>query len=727
MNTKRFFAATFFATVVASLAGCTTQLLVRPVPKDACLEQVTLNARTFTGTAQEDDAKAKCYHPQGQVYYLPRTEHLVTLERELTQCEIKPKLDDLVREWFPAEKENLESLIEKLNESAENGQHVACDKKEEAKHPESPQQTRQRLENAPMTKRFGDALPFIEDLTANYRPDCKKVNRKMLADAYTKTEQELIYNFLSDPVFLSGADTGLKCRIERPSSLLSINPLDALNKVSDCAQEPDGEKFGDVNLTVLMRATLSAHMLPDTSQAYSIDYQGMSQSSKDTEYKVSKYPNGTLKSVNSIIDDKTDEVISSTVRGVLQLAAVSSGFPVTFPPRPSPDVKISIPKPIHKPLSFAEWLDAHPGFAEPSNLCNNTTMQRLRQRAALMDQLETLAKQIGQKEAAANKALATAAEETDKAAELQIQHDALPKGDEKDQIAKDIATHKEAATNGTKSATAANKEKAALEKEQAETNAKLNSVRKTLTLTTTQLLYEKRNPDADQVQIIGHLEAARAWFVPEILKKYCDFEKTNQNSDICTEVDLGSEKVLVPNRLMAWAARYLAPHKPSFPQNVPTEGLVYREPVQGLLLVCQESECLETDPKERLGDIVASPDQTVLITPADFPQLGVLASLPLTNRAFQNNSITATFSPTGSLETLEYKSNARAAAAAKAFEGSAGDILTFAEAKKGAKKNDLVTKKAEVDAETALLEAEKKRAEAKKALDAVLNPPPPAQ
>jgi len=79
------------------------------------------------------------------------------------------------------------------------------------------------------------------------------------------------------------------------------------------------------------------------------------------------------------------------------------------------------------------------------------------------------------------------------------------------------------------------------------------------------------------------------------------------------------------------------------------------------------------------------------------------------------------------LEKLEYKSNARAERAAQAFEGAAGDILAFTQAKQEADKKELENEKAKVDAEKALLDAELAREKSRKALEDFLNPPPPEE
>jgi hypothetical protein len=151
--------------------------------------------------------------------------------------------------------------------------------------------------------------------------------------------------------------------------------------------------------------------------------------------------------------------------------------------------------------------------------------------------------------------------------------------------------------------------------------------------------------------------------------------------------------------------------------------LVYREPAHGLLLVCKERACLDRQD----GGLAATSEDTLLATVADFPQLGILAYLPLANGTFQNNAIEASFSASGSLETLKYISNARAEAAAKSFESTASDVLAFAEAKQGARKKELETEKAELDAEKALLEARLARDKARQALEEFQNPPPEPQ
>ncbi len=668
MDPKKIAAAVLGFTALLSLSACRTQLMVSPV-------------------------KANSVPPEGQVYFLSRVEHLATLDRELAKCEVNPSLNLLAHAWFRSEVDALGDLRGELRNSALLGLHPKC-----------PTATHQ-----PTSAGLGTALQRVQDLLPKEPPAACGQQHPAHTSAYEKVFREILRDFLRDPVLVSGVDWGTQCP-KTARSLESLTDSTDLNaRLAQLTSCPAGfnrdTELAEVNLSVLMRASVTANTLPDMNHAYTIDYLGMTKGTKQTEYLVEKYPNGTLKSVNSKIDDRTAQVIQGTLRGALRLAAASGGFPVTF------DVAGAQVGGARLPLTFDQWRTANEGKFPETPLCKARILQLLRQRSDLEAQTSGASTRILALIKEAGEATAAAGKLTKEAADLQKQLDALPAGDPgRKALEEKIEKLKAEAKIQTAKAEQLLKDKAALEEAQGGSLGKFAAVRKQLTITTTHLFRAERPAGATAMEevIKGADVASAAWFDPSALTKYC--------SPTLLPCD-GT----IPKALSASIAGYLGPQPVVQTASKPTEAtsLIYREPAHGLLLVCKERACLATN-----GNLSATPEDTLLVTLADFPQLGILAFLPLTNDTFQNNAIEASFSASGSLEKLKYVSNARAEAAAKAFEGVSADVLAFTEAKQGAKKKELETEKAELDAEKALLEARLARDKARQALEDFHNPGP---
>jgi hypothetical protein len=95
-------------------------------------------------------------------------------------------------------------------------------------------------------------------------------------------------------------------------------------------------------------------------------------------------------------------------------------------------------------------------------------------------------------------------------------------------------------------------------------------------------------------------------------------------------------------------------------------GLVYRQPIDGAVYVCDVS-CLH----DKSGSMSA----LLVSDTASFPQFGVKATLPLHNGAFGHNNIAASFSQDGGLVSLAYKSDSSAEAASAAAKDSTTALI----------------------------------------------------
>lgn len=96
-----------------------------------------------------------------------------------------------------------------------------------------------------------------------------------------------------------------------------------------------------------------------------------------------------------------------------------------------------------------------------------------------------------------------------------------------------------------------------------------------------------------------------------------------------------------------------------------TGTLIYRQPRKVLVQVCKTGSC------EEKPNILHHHWY-------DLPQAGIYTTLPLRNKPFANNVLTATFYPSGNLETFSFITEAQAERASAAFAetvGAAGQIV----------------------------------------------------
>jgi hypothetical protein len=218
------------------------------------------------------------------------------------------------------------------------------------------------------------------------------------------------------------------------------------------------------------------------------------------------------------------------------------------------------------------------------------------------------------------------------------------------------------------------------------------------------------------LRLDGVDEAIKAWLDPVRVAALC---KQNQQAAVCHQ---GKDSLHA--KLVAEAAVY-----PSFSQHLKAAAstnakageqagpdvivdLVYRQPLRTTLFVCKEIACLGPN-----GLPDAIPANRLLASPIDVPQMGLLASLPLKNGVFQNNTLGASFAENGALLELSYKSNAQAAKAAAVFDASADTFLKFSEAKRKQESEKLKTSKTEVDARKDLVKAQLELEKAQDDLD----------
>lgn len=571
----------------------------------------------------------------GHIYYLPRIDYMVSVDRELTACSGSYGSDT-------------KDALMWLNEVAE-----------------------------------------VLDQEANSTEKAENLYRKIQTDPILAREE--IQAYLKHESLL-GPDWIEKFKPEEISHD-EINARKLKNRLGDLQADLKEYKL-TFDVKVLMRASATPLMSLDPKHAYVIDYSHMQSLLKGTDYNVENYPNGTLKSINVTIDDQTDKVIKGAVDGIVKLAKASSGGFL-------PDLSESAPK----MQSFTEWKRG----IQP---CNVATQLRLAQRNALAKQAERDEEVnlilVTETNELANKVVNEIVERDKK----QAVFDGLESGDpEEPKAAAELKLAKQNVKNAQKElAKAKEKQSAALE-ESGSVASKFLAIRKKLTLTKVTTI----TPESGTKPIFdlrGLDEVRTDWLENERVVESC-----NKNPKECIMDKMKAQAVIYPMFMgkIAEVKKKEVEGKDSgshtktagLPPDIdPTKeanGVFYRQPARSTLFVCKEQDCLDPDNADKPA---VEAKNLLLSTVIDIPQLGTLATLPLKNGTFQNNTIGASFAEDGALTQLIYKTNAVAAKAAGVFDASAETALQYKEAKRKQETAKLGQSKSEVEAQEALLEAQ---------------------
>lgn len=669
MNKNTVTAGLSFA-LATFLAGCTTQLGVVQLPT---------NPTT----------------PEGLVYCLPHAEYEIALTRELRSCRPEPA-DPLMRAWLSSELDNFDLVKDQLTNLVNR-----------------PFSTRAALRSE-IASRLGEAAEAVQPLAEEF---AKSENDQILLDRVALNQ--ILRDFLDR--HLLSSPSGYE--VYWPRGFKTTR--DGLRAKKDAGQAAEtlrafvGE-LGDgdfgYQVKVGYSVAVTPRFLPDLDHTYALDYQSMASPLKKTEFDFEKYPNGTLKSINATVEDRTAEVVAKTLRGALDVAAQLGGFALPAAPAPAatpPSTPQAAGQTPRAPKRFDQHID-EVGLCRSDVVAALSTSARLgRERSRGAKELAALERFATGKTAERN-AVKEALDEA-KAADEKLEVDGVAAGDERRrELSQRIAglAAKKAELDKTLRALAIDRRR--LENAADALTLALSRAVKPLRVESVHV-FDPR-PPALASEITGADRAARQWFRADSLARRCGFVPGSCYSDPAAGRDL-------PRDLRVQVAAYLPQGRPAspFPTKVDTSHLVYREPVRGELLICKRVDCLQSvtdgDGKTLTTRNVAAADliHTQIV---DFPQLGVLSTLPLVNKPFQNNTLVAAFSEAGALTSLSYRTNARAEKAAELVEASTGTVSDFLAAEREAQKNRLSLATEELEAEKARLEAELAVEKARAELDA---------
>lgn len=456
-------------------------------------------------------------------------------------------------------------------------------------------------------------------------------------------------------------------------------------------------------LKVGMKATIKPIILTDLDHAYAIQYDGMSSGVKSTNYSVETYPNGTLKGINVTLTDQTGEIVQSTLSGVVKIAAAAGGFPI------SAVMQRASQGPV---VNFEGWYDAH---IEAMQLCSAD----IRLKIKVKDNLEN------QHELSAKENLGLFDDVTEEAGEIDKIEEELAEQKKKlkdkvegepayaelviavKEVTKKLIEAQKVFSDLNDSLKKSTKKHSMLAK-------KFLKARKSLTITTvTEFIPEAEVKmfDKDKNELVvseskvfsvnlnGIEYAIDQWMREKIVNQYCGVQKA-----ACIDG--------VPKVLFAEVAVHPSLYKLTSVTEQTAGHVVYRQPVKTPIWVCKEQHCFNE------STFQVQEKNILLSSTVDIPQLGVLASLPLSNGSFQNNTLSASFLETGALTKLSYTSNAAVAAAADTFQKSAEIYMQYREAKLGEEKLEIERAQAESSANTEFMKTQLEEEKAKDALEA---------
>ncbi len=395
----------------------------------------------------------------------------------------------------------------------------------------------------------------------------------------------------------------------------------------------------------------------DVGSAYVWNYPTLDSPTKITTANVTLYENGTLKSVNATVDDQTAEIAANVIRGVATIAATSAGVP--FDPG-SQKMIAKDKKPVEK--------------VNIPSFCTQKVLSSLETKRKSELSIKSINKEI----------------------ELIQTGNTVP-----EQCRNTEGNDLEACLD--------------LRIKELSVNIMIAEARVKLQLKT---LIQKKTylkvPVFRQCQTENHekqctlnpvwsstitmdKEIKVAWF------NVVDFLEHDKGEILKPLFQSQHDQLLLHMRAKLFGMEQAT--KTNIDKDKTTEGLVYRQPLDAHLRVFRNNfvnQSLDGEP------VI----ETITEAVVQVPQAGIVSSLPLVNRAFDNNSLSASFAANGALTELKFTSQARAEEASKLFLESAAILQEFNEAKQSEELHQVQRRTALIEAETDLINAEKTREDA---------------
>lgn len=401
-----------------------------------------------------------------------------------------------------------------------------------------------------------------------------------------------------------------------PAKQFSITvPFEVENCLVDADKAPA--------ITYSMAPVVTETLVGDVSQVHVIRYSALAGKTKVTGFNIELFDNGTLKSVNAHAEDRTGQIITSTVQA---LGNVARG------------------------VALGKFYAAEVAEVTQEKLCSKQLIYLLAERDGAKQRLEN----EKDKDKGRRAKSAAVSEAVDALAEARVN----ARDAEKTGTAKDKAEAKKAVAVAEERLNVVKAELEALGQSKADKNAAdLAAARTALTQKVT-LVWQPKPGDL-QVQI---RYPDQAW--DKLLTD--DGKKALQaklgGADI-RPASLNRLFALVKLSVAGMGDRSVGA-KPAATNTA--QGIVYRQPVSAQMTICAGDGC---DSGAGIANAVLN--QTFLI-----PQLGALGSLPLKNEVFEKNSLVLAQLADGTMVSLRFDADAALEKAAETAKQASETYMT---------------------------------------------------
>ncbi|WP_412558027.1 hypothetical protein [Thalassospira sp. MIT1370] len=390
-----------------------------------------------------------------------------------------------------------------------------------------------------------------------------------------------------------------------------------------------------------IKQTAKENITPDPDKLYILNYEDMSGPTKTSTLKVDLHENGTLKSINAGVTDRTTEVAKSAIKTGFKIVQLASGFSGVMP------------------------LDKTKSTDVGGVICTPYAEQLMIKRSSTSSKQQTETATLLVKTQALEKARAV------------VEASAKPS----DQAVQALET--------------ALKDSLAAEKALAGTQKLLAKIDAALTIKVSDTWPKQGTETSTRTRMPA----------PPISKLLRDGSFTLANDGLKAQVTTTSLAELPEQLAVLTEISKVTSTGPtagncsdgSWDCSSDRQGVYYRVPAKAYLRSCMTSSALSTT-------CLSIPEEGLLLNEfLDVPQLGVLAVLPLKNGVGQDNVLAATFSDKGMLETFSYdEKTASLEKIAGVLDDAVDNALAFKELRRTAELEDLKLEKQEVEARNAL-------------------------
>jgi hypothetical protein len=383
-----------------------------------------------------------------------------------------------------------------------------------------------------------------------------------------------------------------------------------------------------VNIIFSVEADVTPKYIPDLTTPYLFEYEELNDIFKKTTLNIELYENGTIKKINGNISDRTGEVIQNTTKGAIQIARMAMGLPAVTPP-----------------ANFSFVLD---------QFCNEETRDAINHYDDSSKEIRKLIKKLPsygpndrpEKELELKEKKTELAKYASHLTHKKL-YSSIPAFDDSEEWNKQLPVPTSIFLKW-------------FHTDQVKPLVTLKNEIKQFKQDEARLLKEANQATEPEIKEAKKEEAKmKRQLAEDAINVFHDVVNNPNLSramqDIATELN-AKATINISRSLITKSSREKANASGSF---------VYRQPGSATLNVCKFSSC------EEKTNVIHRKDYLL-------PQAGIYTTLPLVNKLFDDNVLTAKFGPSGNLESFDYITEAQAEKASASFAetvGAAGNIV----------------------------------------------------